>query len=107
MATNVVTVPNLGNDFDIGVIEANKIHLNIDGTTLVRSVAGVISVNPTALATTNALSNPSAANLTSTVNAVASTLDLTPLVQAAETLTSISYNALTKVLTYTDEDGVA
>ena len=60
---NTVTVPNLGNDFDIGVIEAQKIHVKIDGVTLVRSVAtGVVSVNPLVLATSNALSNPSAAN---------------------------------------------
>lgn len=105
MATNVVTVPNLGNDFDIGVMEANKIHVNIDGTTLVRSGAGVIAVNPAALATTNALSNPSAANLTSTVNGVASTLDLTALIQAGETNTTLTYDPATKTLTYTNEDG--
>ena len=104
MTTNVVTVPNLGNDFDIGVMEANKIHVKIDGTTLVRSAAGVVSVNPTALATTNALTNPSTANLTSTVNGVASTLDLTPLIQAGETNTTLTYNPATKTLTYTNED---
>ena len=106
MTTNVVTVPNLGNDFDIGVMEANKIHVKIDGTTLVRSAAGVVSVNPTALATTNVLDNPSAANLRSTVNGVAGTLDLTPLIQAGETNTTLTYNAATKTLTYTNEDGL-
>ena len=104
MTVNTVTVPNLGNDFDIGVMEANKIHVKIDGTTLVRSAAGVVSVNPTALTTTNALSNPSAANLTSTVNGVASTLDLTPLIQAGETNTTLTYAPATKTLTYTNED---
>lgn len=111
MTTNVVTVPNLGNDFDIGVMEANKIHVNIDGTTLVRSGAGVVSVNPAALATTNVLTNAgpggTPANLTSTVNGVASTLDLTPLIQAGETNTTLTYDPVTKTLTYTNEDGTA
>lgn len=106
MTTNVVTVPNLGNDFDIGVIEANKIHVKIDGTTIVRDGAtGVIAVNPAALATTNALTNPSDARLTSTVNGVAATLDLTPLIQAGETNTTLTYDPATKTLTYTNEDG--
>lgn len=108
MTVNTVTVPNLGNDFDIGVMEANKIHVKIDGTTLVRSTAGVVSVNPTALTTTNALSNAgpggTPANLTSTVNGVVSTLDLTPLIQAGETNTTLTYAPATKTLTYTNED---
>lgn len=48
--TNLVHVNNLGNDFDIGVIEANKIHVKVDGTTIVRDPAtGVVGVNPSAL----------------------------------------------------------
>jgi len=100
----VITPGNLGNEFDLGVIEANKIHVNFDGTSIVRNVGtGVVSaVTP---ATTNTLAAV-APNLTSTVNGVVATVDLTTLIQATETLTSISYNALTKTLTYTDEDGV-
>ncbi len=39
----VVTPSNLGNEFEIGVTEANKIHLKVDGITLLRSGAGVLS----------------------------------------------------------------
>lgn len=99
----VITPGNLGNEFDLGVIEANKIHVKLDGT-LQRNVGtGEIGLNPAS--TTNVL-GAVAPNLSSTVNGVVATVDLTALVQATETLTSISYNALTKVLTYTDEDGV-
>jgi len=104
MAQQVVTPGNLGNEFDLGTIEAGKIHVKLDGT-LQRNVGtGELGINPAA--TTNALA-AAAPNLTSTVNGVAAAVDLTALVQAVETLTSMSYNALTKVLTYTDEDGVA
>jgi len=49
MATqNVVIVPNLGLEFDIGTIEANKIRLKIDGS-LTRAADGTISVNQAAL----------------------------------------------------------
>lgn len=44
MPVNVVTVPNLGNSFDLGSIQANKIHVNVDGATLVRNpTSGLIS----------------------------------------------------------------
>ena len=47
--TNLVHVNNLGNDFDIGVIEASKIHVKVDGTTIVRDTStGVLSVDPSA-----------------------------------------------------------
>ena len=100
----VITPGNLGNEFDLGVLEANKIHVKLDGT-LQRNVGtGEIGLNPAS--TTNVLAAV-APNLSSTVNGVVATVDLTALVQATETLTSLSYNALSKVLTYTDEDGVA
>lgn len=102
--TQVVTPGNLGNEFDLGVLEANKIHVKFDGTSIVRDL-GTGIVSAVAPGTTNTLAAV-APNLTSTVNGVAATVDLTALVQATETLTSMSYNALTKVLTYTDEDGV-
>lgn len=109
MAINVVVVGNLGAEFDIGVLEANKIHVRpgpgiVHGPAFVDLRADI----PTILAaSTNALSTPGGANLTSTVNGVASTLDLTPLIQASETTTTLAYNGLTGDLTYTDEDGVA
>ena len=47
--TNLVHVNNLGNDFDIGVIEASKIHVKVDGTSIVRDTStGVLSVDPSA-----------------------------------------------------------
>lgn len=47
--TNLVHVNNLGNDFDIGVIESNKIHVKVDGTSIIRdNSTGVLSVDPSA-----------------------------------------------------------
>ena len=37
MVIQVIQLDDLGNDFDIGVIEANKLHLKIDGITLIRN----------------------------------------------------------------------
>ena len=49
--TNLVHVNNLGNDFDIGVIEASKIHVKVDGTSILRDTStGVLSVDPSAFA---------------------------------------------------------
>jgi len=49
MTVNVVTPGNLGNDFDVGVEEPSKVHVNIDGTSIVRSVMGVLSAVPIVL----------------------------------------------------------
>ena len=49
MAVLVVTTSNLGNEFDLGVIEAGKIHIKVDGVTITRNIAtGVLSVDPSA-----------------------------------------------------------
>lgn len=109
MAVNVVIVGNLGAEFDIGVLEPNKIHVRpgpgiVHGPAFIDLRADI----PTILAaTTNDLSTPGGAVLTSTVNGVADSLNLTPLIQAGETTTTLTYNGLTGDLTYTDEDGVA
>lgn len=106
MAVNVVTPSNLGNEFDLGVIEGSKIHIKVDGTSIVRNAGtGVISaVTP---ATTNDLSLVGT-NLTSTVNGVADTQDLLTAIQAGETLTVLAVGATAAAaLTYTDEDGTA
>jgi len=47
--TTLVHVNNLGNDFDIGVIEASKIHVKVDGTSIVRDPStGVLSADTSA-----------------------------------------------------------
>ena len=103
--TNIVTLPNLGNDFNIGVIEANKIHLNVDGTSIIRDAGtGVLSVSPAGLSISNDLAF-GGTSLTSTVNGQEATVDLTALVQKAETLTSMTYDTNTKMLAYADEHG--
>lgn len=49
MTINVVTLNNLGNDFDIGQIEPSKIHVKVDGTTITRDpTTGTLSVDPSA-----------------------------------------------------------
>lgn len=100
----VVIVPNLGNEFDIGTIEANKIHVKL-GTGMTRAADGTVNIDMAALVT-HALSL-AGANLTSDVNGVTDTIDLTPAVQAAETLTTWNYDPATHIVTYTGENGVA
>lgn len=109
MALNAVMLPNLGAEFDIGVLEASKIHVRVsNGVMHGPAFIDLRADIPTILAaTTSVLSTPGGASLTSTVNGVASTLNLTPLIQAGETTTTLAYNGLTGDLTYTDEDGVA
>ena len=104
MATNVVIVPNLGNEFDIGAVEANKIHVKL-GTGLSRAADGTVTVDMAALVT-HALSL-AGATLNSDVNSVVGSVDLTPAVKAAETLTSWAYDPATNIVTYTDEAGTA
>lgn len=41
--TFLVTPTNLGSEFDIGVIEASKIHIKTDNTTIKRDPSGVLS----------------------------------------------------------------
>jgi len=111
MATkNIVETNDLGAEFDVGVLEAQKIHVSIGAGLKYGTGYSDIEVDPAALpgllpATTNVLST-SGTNLTSTVDGVASTVDLKPLVQNAETLTTLNYAPATKTLTYVDEDGV-
>ena len=46
MAINVIVPSNLGSEFDLGQVEAGKIHLKLDGTSLVRNnTTGVISAS--------------------------------------------------------------
>lgn len=40
----VIVPENLGNDFDLGAMEPGKIHLKIDGSSLVRAADGTLSV---------------------------------------------------------------
>jgi hypothetical protein len=77
--TQVVIPANLGQTIKPNHFVANKYDVNIDNDTL-QQVAGVISVNTTS-----------------------STLDA--MIKSFETTTSVSYSPLTKVITYTDEDG--
>ena len=47
--TRLVHVDNLGASFDVGVAEQNKIHVNVDNTTILRDeTTGVLSVGPAA-----------------------------------------------------------
>jgi hypothetical protein len=77
--TQVVIPANLGQTIKPNAIAANKFDVNLDNDTL-QQVAGVISVKTTS-----------------------PTLDA--MVKSFETTTAVSYNPLTKTITYTDEDG--
>lgn len=41
--TLFVATTNLGNEFDIGNIEASKIHIKVDNTTIKRDLSGILS----------------------------------------------------------------
>lgn len=75
------------------------------GTTNSIDLSGLLGA-----ATTNSLTNPSGANITSNVNGVASTLDITNAVKAAETNIAVAdtNSAANKkeIATVTNEDGV-
>jgi len=104
----VVQPQDLGTEFLIGPpADPTHIILNL-GTNLAKDpITGKINaIIPPAGATTNALTT-TGASLTSTVNTIGSTVDLTSLVRAAETNCSLTYNGTTGALTFTNEDGVA
>lgn len=102
MVTPIVAVSNLGPEFKIGTVTPNKINIGL-GTGLQLNAADEIEWNPAALANTLSLAG---ATLTSDVSGAISSIDLTPAVKDAETDTTLSYDPLTKVLTYTNETGI-
>ncbi|MCB0098500.1 MAG: hypothetical protein KDE46_22360 [Caldilineaceae bacterium] len=97
----VVTPQNLGNEFDLGVIEANKIHIKVDGTTIVRNGDGSV----TALGQVTSLSLAGAQLTFTDETGSATVIDLAPAVDVAETVTTLAYDAASTTLTFTDEDG--
>lgn len=68
--------------------------------------SGKLHADPALAPSTVALTSPAGPNLQVNVNGATSTLDLTPLIQAGETNTTLTYAPLTKTLTYTNEDGI-
>lgn len=100
MSYNVVTVPNLGNEFDLGVIEANKIHVKL-GEGLTRDpLTGEISVVPAADVHVDDVSwNPATNELTVTLtDTTAFVVDLGTLA-ADKFLSSSSFDPETNILT--------
>lgn len=49
----VITPSNLGQEFDLGVIEQGKIHVKVDGTTITRDANGVLSSVGTVVESSN------------------------------------------------------
>lgn len=95
---------NLGRGFDIGVAVPNKLTLDI-GVGL-KWNGNKVEADSTTLPLTVTLTNPSAANVQAGVNGnLSGLLDLTSIVQLAETNTTLTYNPATKHLVYTNEDG--
>lgn len=109
MAVQVVTPNNLGNEFDLGVIEANKIHVKL-GSGLVRNAGtGVISFDTSVLpADVNVQSmnwNPGTGELTLTESDGSTHgVNLNSLA-ADKFLQGSSYNPATNELTLTMTDG--
>lgn len=84
--THVVTPSDLGTTIKAGGIIAGKYDVNIDDTTL-KQTAGVLRVN-------------------TDTTALGKSALLESMVKAFETTTSLTYSSTTKVLSYTNEDGV-
>lgn len=101
MAINVVAVPNLGNEFDLGNIEANQIHVKFDGATIVRDPGtGVVSAVAPADVHVNDVSwNAGTNELTVTLtDATEFVVDLGALA-ADKFLSSSSFDPNTNILT--------
>jgi hypothetical protein len=101
MAIPVVTPSDLGNEFDLGLIEANKIHVKLDNATLVRDAGTGVLSSPNAVLSYNPVTK--VLDFTNQAGTVTS-LDLSTL--AADVFVNGgSFNATTMVLTLTDNSG--
>lgn len=112
MSVNLTEKNDFGNEFDFGILEAEKIHLKVGSGLVSNAGTGYIPrVDPSFLGTntTNQLTstqNSGGTSFTSIVNGVTVTLDIVQLVKNAETKTTASYDPATKIFSYTGEDGV-
>ncbi len=112
MALQSVLIDNLGAEFDIGNIEAGKIHLLLKaGELLLDGVTGEIGLDPAAVAAGETLTSLAEAggilNYTDEAGTV-TPIDLNVLVANLETLTSlVAGTTAAAALTYTDENGAA
>ena len=99
MAQNIVLSTELSNQFDIGVIESNKISIKVDGTTVTSDAAGVLSATPSSLtydpATTILTHTGGDGNVTN-VNLSSLTSDIF--------VNGGTFDAATSVLTLSDND---
>lgn len=103
MLAKLVTDQTIGNGL---VVAGGKLHANIGAGLKFNS--GQLEADAATLPLTLTLANPAAAQLQANINGnLSNVLDLTPLIQAGETNTTLTYNPATKTLTYTNEDGVA
>jgi len=87
--SGIVEVSNLGTEFNAS---ANPIVLNLDPT-ITKLPSGALKANVVS----------SLAGTTLTQNG--SSINLLPAIKAGETLTTIAYNPVTKIITYTGENG--
>jgi trimeric autotransporter adhesin len=92
------------------IAAATTNNLTVSGATLTSVVNGVLSSVPLSAiapppAPTTSTASVSGSSLTTTINGVTTTTDLSALVQAAETATTLVYDAVTKTLSYTNEVG--
>lgn len=86
MATQIVLLNNLGKTLKPAHTTPGKIDVQLDQTTLKVDANGIISVN--------------------TATGAGESAALKALIRAQETATTMAYNAVTKVLTYTNEKAV-
>jgi hypothetical protein len=106
-AGQLIKLPSGEIGLDPAAVTATTNLLSVVGANLASTVNGIAATIPIASIAppTTHTATIAGSNITSVVNGVAATVDLTPLVKAAETTTILNYNAATKSLSYTDEDG--
>ena len=98
MATGFVLDTELGPEFLIGTETPNKITVSVDGTSVTKNAAGVLSAQPPVFDNTaNTITFPSAGG------AAAQIINLTPYTSDIF-VSGATLDATTKVLTLTDND---
>ena len=104
LVSTVNGVASTGLNLGPAVTAATTHTLGVSGNTLTSTVNGVA---PTASILNNFSNTLSGTTLSTNANGLAASIDLAPAIKAGETLTSLSQNTTSGVITYTPERGTA
>ena len=104
LVSTVNGVASTGLNLGPAVTAATTHTLGVSGNTLTSTVNGVA---PTASILNNFSNTLSGTTLSTSANGLSASIDLAPAIKAGETLTSLSQNTTSGVITYTPEGGSA